>query len=137
MQISSPKTPFLVNLLILLVNPAISKRQFPLIEFFWLKIFFSPIRTFSSFKKLFSESVVRFWIRRIFTPADAHMLDLHKRTPRNVFFYFVGFVGFVQRFWKHGPIFWVTKFWVISMFSRGVPSLWVPCRVLTQIINPT
>ena len=62
------------------------------------KSVFGRIGKFLVLKSFISESFVRFWIRRIFTHAGGHMLDLHKRAPWDVFSYFLGFIGFVQGF---------------------------------------
>ena len=54
--------------------------------FFKKKSVFGHIGKFLVLKSFMSESFVRFWIRHIFTHAGGHMLDLHKRPSRNVFF---------------------------------------------------
>ena len=66
--------------------------------FFKKKSVFGRIGKFLVLKSFFSESFVRFWIRRILTHADGHMLDLHKRPPWNVKKIFLGFISFGDEF---------------------------------------
>ncbi len=58
--------------------------------FFKKKSVFGRIGKFLVLKSCMSESFVRFWIRRIFTHAGGHMLDLHRRPSWNVFFISLG-----------------------------------------------
>ena len=61
---------------------------------FWIfliiKWVFGRKGKFLVLKSFISESFVRFWIRRIFTHAGGHMLDLHRRPSWNVFFISLG-----------------------------------------------
>ena len=66
--------------------------------FFKKKSVFGRIGKFLVLKSFISESFVRFWIRRIFTHAGGHMLDLHKRAPWNVEICFLGFISFGHEF---------------------------------------
>ena len=58
--------------------------------FFKKKSVFGRIGKFLVLKSFYSESFVRFWIRRIFTHAGGHMLDLHRRPSGNIFFISLG-----------------------------------------------
>ena len=59
---------------------------------------FGRIGKFLVLKSFVSESFVRFWIRRIFTHAGGHMLDLHISPPLNIFHIFLGSLVLFKNF---------------------------------------
>ena len=68
LAISIQKTAFLIKLLFFYVFPAPAQRQGPSFEFFLLKKFCRNFCKFLVWKSWVTRSVVRFWLRRLFSP---------------------------------------------------------------------
>ena len=68
LAISIQKTAFLIKLLFFYVFPAPAQRQGPSFEFFLLKKFCRNFCMFLVWKSWVTQSVVRFWLRRLFSP---------------------------------------------------------------------